>query len=179
MFKCFVLNLTIIVFRLVAFLNLGTGVRVVNAMLDTGSVATVISVDHALYESVQNVRTRTFYGVNKIEFLAKEMTVPQFTLENLDLRETQIWIVDKDVPMTQNLVGMDILSKLTFSYNPVMQELTVDGHVPRKADAMLLRLCPEYGIDPLIAKQLLLSHWSKMSEYELRDCLTFIKGTFN
>lgn len=150
--------------------------RVIRARVDTGACNTVFVEDSL--EALSPVRTgrkRRYYSASGNVLSAYEVTVKQFKLGSIDLSECSIWVANNGT-LSDNLLGADILQRVSFWNNPQTGELCF-----KKADASsssaeveLRQLCEEFGLGYDKALPLLPNSWREQSRNDLCACLFVI-----
>lgn len=148
--------------------------QVLYLIFDTGAVST--TVDYSVLKRLAinpTGRARTFRTANNTEVLLDELKVSQFTVGNIDIGCCCVWAGHS----IENLLGMDILSKLSWDYSHETQCLSI--HKPTTAacestaSAYVRKFCSDRNIsfDTLIAT--FPDNWENLGIEELANLTLF------
>lgn len=148
--------------------------RLLSMLFDTGAVCTTIRIDNIQGHPVMPTgRTSRFKTANETLILLQEITVQQFTVGNIDMGRCFVWTA----PQVENLLGLDLLSKLNWEYSADtgLIEITkpVDGSGVTDAVSCVKEFCAKHNVPISVLTATFPDSWEKLTRDEIETLSLF------
>lgn len=99
---------------------------VINCLVDTGAVNTVISYSDLINNPILEVKGESaFISITRDKIKLSSVVVPQFTVGSIDMGSQEVYIAPMGT-IQSSILGLDILSKLTIHQDAYSNKLNID-----------------------------------------------------